>query len=269
MAAHKKAHDIAPKVLMVLETSTYMNRLEANQFSIFTQKFHNSVTKTFHHYEGTVVKKNDNVYLVYFSSVTNAVLCALKIQSDYKYITPKIEGSQRKLRIGISLVGTSSRSSNSLETAVVNASRMCDHMNYQITITTEVKNTYENENERAIIDKDHIRVLSDKEELFLSRLLNFSESAWNTPQFTIEALSKEVAYSSSQLTRNLKRLTGKTPNTFIREFRLNKALGLLHDHSGTISSIAKKSGFKSATHFTKSFTYKFGILPSKYAQHHT
>jgi hypothetical protein len=39
-------NDPAFRVIMVIETSSYLIRLEANQFSLFAQKFHNSVTKS-------------------------------------------------------------------------------------------------------------------------------------------------------------------------------------------------------------------------------
>jgi len=82
--------DPAFRIILVMETSNYLNRLDANQFSIFTQKFHKSVTKAFNHFEGRVTKKDNNSYLVSFKSVTNAVLCALKIQSSYKFLEVSI-----------------------------------------------------------------------------------------------------------------------------------------------------------------------------------
>ena len=49
MASDKK-RAVIPKpsrVIMLIETSDYLNRLEANQFSIFTQKFHLICNKDF------------------------------------------------------------------------------------------------------------------------------------------------------------------------------------------------------------------------------
>jgi AraC-like DNA-binding protein len=63
-------------------------------------------------------------------------------------------------------------------------------------------------------------------------------------------------------------LTGKSPNTFIRDYRLNKALKLLHDQKGNISEIAFETGFNSLAYFSKCFKNKFDILPSKYIQQH-
>jgi AraC-like DNA-binding protein len=256
------------KITMMLETSDYLNRLEANQFSIFTQKFHKSIFKTLKHFEGSVVKKNDNTYLVIFTSATNAVLCALKIQSDFKYITPKLEGRTRRLHIGISTgIPTFKNHHISVEKATP-VFWMCEEVPDQLVITSDVKVLYEKENMNAVIDREHIRTLSPWEELFLTRIMDFSDKSWKTSDFSINGLCDASELSRSQLYRKLKRLTGKSPNAFIREIRLKKALELLHNQLGNISEIARTTGFKSPAYFTKCFTTKFGILPSRYTKQH-
>jgi AraC-like DNA-binding protein len=256
------------RITMMLETSDYLNRLEANQFSIFTQKFHKSISKTLKHFEGSVVKKNDNTYLVLFTSATNAVLCALKIQSDFKYITPKLEGRTRRLHIGISTGIPALKNfipGNEKATPVF---WMCEEVPDQLVITSEVKVLYEKENRNAVIDREHIRTLSPWEELFLTRIMAFSDNSWQTPSFSINGLCDALELSRSQLYRKLKKLTGKSPNAFIREIRLKKALELLHNQLGNVSEIARTTGFKSPAYFTKCFTTKFGILPSRYTKQH-
>jgi len=63
-------------------------------------------------------------------------------------------------------------------------------------------------------------------------------------------------------------LTDKSPNNFIKDFRLHKALKQLHEQEGNISEIAYECGFNSPAYFSKCFMDKFGILPSKYIQQH-
>ncbi|NND51336.1 MAG: DUF4242 domain-containing protein, partial [Flavobacteriaceae bacterium] len=94
--------DSAFRALMVIETSNYIERIESNQFDLFYQKFHNSLNKSIKKFNGRVVLLKSNSYLVSFKSVTNAVLCALKIQRNIKYITPNFDANYRKFRIGIS-----------------------------------------------------------------------------------------------------------------------------------------------------------------------
>lgn len=261
--------DSAFRVILVLETNNYLNRLEANQFSIFTQKFHKSVTKAFKRFEGCIVKKDNYSYLVSFKSVSNAVLCALKIQFSYKYITPKIDGRTRRLKIGISAGMPVTDQDGVFAETISTATRMCEIARGQVIISSTVKVLYEIENRNAMIDEKLIRTLRPHEEQFLMQMVDYCEKSWSSPNFNVGSFSSELGLSKSQLNRKLKNLTGKSPNNFIREYRLHKAVVLLHNQFGKISEIAFETGFNSPTYFTKCFTEKFGILPSKYAQLHS
>lgn len=261
-------NDPAFRVIMLIETSNFLNRVEANQFSIFTQKFHRSATKTIKQFKGRTVKQDNNSYLISFKSVSNAILCALKIQSDFKYITPKFDITNRKLKIGIGCGIPVTKKSNIFQEAIELTTRMCEIVKDQIVISNEVKLLYESENRNSFINKEHIRTLKPSEEKFLNTLMDYVEKRWNDSKFNIDHFSKSLGYSKSQLYRKLMSLTGKSPNSFIREFRLHRALSLLHKQKGNISEIAFEIGFNSAAYFSKCFLDKYGILPSKYIQQH-
>lgn len=261
-------NDPAFRVIMVIKTSNYLNRLEANQFSIFFQKFHSSVLKSLKKFNGRVVKKNNNSYLVSFKSVTEAVLCALKIQFKFKYVTPKFDPAIRSLKIGLSSGVPVTDKVNIFEEATTLATRMCEVTKEQLVISSEVKSLYESENRNVIIDDTLVRILKPSEEKFLTHLMDYIESNWSKPNFNVANFSYEMGYSKSQLYRKLKNLTGKSSNNFLREFRLHKALNLLHKQKGNISEIAYETGFNSPAYFSKCFFDKYGILPSKYVQQH-
>ena len=261
-------NDPAFRVIMVIETSSYLNRLEANQFSIFTQKFHKSVSKSLNHFNGSIVKKDNTNYLVSFKSVSNAVFCVLKIQANFKYITPKFDVKNRKIKIGLSAGVPVSDKEGLFEEVVLLVTRMCDFVPEQIVISSEVKSLYESENRNAIIDKELIRTLKPSEERFLTQLIDYVEKIWNKPNFNVTNFSSDLGYSKSQLYRKIITLTGKSPNNFIKEFRLHRALKMLFKQNGNISEIAYESGFNSPAYFSKCFYEKYGILPSKYIQQH-
>ncbi|MGB5171982.1 helix-turn-helix domain-containing protein [Eudoraea sp.] len=252
--------------MMMLETSSYLDRLESKQFSIFTQKFHNNLAKTLHSYEADIVYKDNNTYLLIFDSASNAIWCALKIQSDFKYITTKYDGSFRKLQIGISC--TNSHFDNILRKPTVGntAYYMCEWIPDTIVISKEVKSHFEMESINAEIDTEQIRVLSTKDEFFLKRVMNFLNDSWSLSEFSMNLIPGEVGYSPSGFYKKIKRITGKTPNSLFREFRLKKAIKKLYQKGGNISEIARQSGFKSRSYFTKCFENTFGILPSRYIQ---
>ena len=159
---------------MVIETSDFLHRIEAHQFNLFTQKLHNGIYNLLVQFEATIVKHNDNTYEVTFNSVTNAVLCALKLQSNFKYITPKFDKSIRDLKLGITQ-GKSKKSK-------ILATRMCEVVvNDKFVISEEVKVAYNQENNNKFISREDIKILKLKEEMFLTLLMNHLETIWNNP----------------------------------------------------------------------------------------
>lgn len=260
--------DSAYRGIMVIETKNHLNRVEANQLSLFTEKFHKSILKTLKKFKGTIVQQNDCSYLVSFKSISNAIYSALKIQSDLKFITPKFDTNQRMLNVAIGS-GTPVTTRGSIFEEVINSTtRMCEVVKGEIIVSNEVSNLFRIENRNSILENNDVRILELVEEKFLNQLMDCVEDIWNNPTIKVENLCKELGLSKSQLYRKLKSLTGKSPNSFIKDIKLNKSLNLFHDKLGNVSEIAFEVGFNSPAYFTKCFYEKFGILPSKYMQQH-
>ena len=261
-------NDPAFRILMVIETNNYINNLQANQSNLFVQKFHDNISKTLKKFNGHIVKNNTNSYLVSFKSVTDSVLCALKIKFQ-KYNTPNSSPSTHKLNIALSSgVPVTTNRENIFEDTITLATRMCNIVKEQLVTTNEVKLLYESENRNTAIDDGIIKILKPNEEKFLTQLIDFIEKVWNRPNFNVNDFSKALGLSKSQLYRKLTNLTGQSPNNFIKEFRLHKAINLMHKQYGNISEIAFETGFNSAAYFSKCFLEKYGMLPSKYIQQH-
>jgi len=260
--------DSAFRAIMVIETNNYLNRVEANQLNVFTQKFHNSVIKTISKFKGTIIKQDDCCYLLSFKSITNAVHCGLKVQADIKYITPKFDRKKRILNIAISSGMPVTKKETIFEEVIEFSTRMCEVVNGKIVISKEVENLFMVENVNHILDKDLIRTLLPLEEKFLTQLMNHMEIVWSNPNIKLDELSSELGYSKSQLYRKLKAVSNKSPNLFIRDIKLNKSLSLFQKKLGNVSEVAFEVGFNSPAYFTKCFHERFGILPSKYMQQH-
>lgn len=247
--------------IMVIETSDFLHRLEANQFNLFTQKLHNGISNLLGKFQGIILKHNDNTYEVTFNSVTNAVLCALKLQSNFKYITPKFDKSIRDLKLGIA--------EGKSNTSKILATRMCEVVvKDKFVISEAVKTAYEKENKNNFIQRNDIKVLKMAEEQFLTQLMNYVETIWNNANFNVSDFSKKLKLSTSQFYKRLKKLTGKSPSTFLRDFRLKRAMLMLHYREGNITEIAERTGFNSPAYFSICFKNTFNILPSKYLQQH-
>ena len=94
--------------------------------------------------------------------------------------------------------------------------------------------------------------------------MDYLESTWTNTNLKVDDFSKPMGCSKSKLYHKINLLTGKSPNTFIREFRLAAALKLLDKTSGNISEIAFETGFASPSYFSKCFQKRYGHSPSDY-----
>ncbi|MGN9163080.1 helix-turn-helix domain-containing protein [Clostridium sulfidigenes] len=77
-------------------------------------------------------------------------------------------------------------------------------------------------------------------------------------------ISKEFGISTSHLTRLFKEYTGLTPNEYVSQLRINKAMQLLIKSNDTILEIAYDVGFKSLSNFYNYFKQNTGIAPKEY-----
>jgi len=83
----------------------------------------------------------------------------------------------------------------------------------------------------------------------------------NDPDFDIITLSRLMGISRSQLYRKIKKNTGVSTASYIRQIRLHTSKELLQTTDWSIADIAKAVGFNSASYFTSSFKETFGHSP--------
>ena len=96
--------------------------------------------------------------------------------------------------------------------------------------------------------------------------MSFIEKNWRQSELKTSDVFTHLGYSKSKLYREMVAISGKSINTFIREYRLNKALDLIDRQTGNISEIAFDTGFNSPAYFSKSFLETYGVLPSIYTK---
>lgn len=230
------------------------------------QQLSNLFIETIKIFDGRIVKQSANCFLVSFVSVTKAVLCALELQSEYKKITFKIEDSNLKLKIALGAGVPVAEKEGLFEDTIELVELIYKYTKGRVVITNEVKDLYESENSNRFIDDKFINVLKSSDEEFLNILMSYTEKNWNKTDSKVDDFCKELGYSKSRLYRKMMFITGKSPNTFIKEYRLNMALKLLNKQIDNISEIAFKTGFNSPTYFSKCFKETFGILPSNFTK---
>ena len=83
--------------------------------------------------------------------------------------------------------------------------------------------------------------------------MDYMDSHGDNTDLSVNDLGKALGYSRPQLYRKMVLLTGRSPNLFINEYRLNKALQLLKRKEKNISEIAFQTGFNSPSYFSKCF----------------
>jgi signal transduction histidine kinase/ligand-binding sensor domain-containing protein/DNA-binding response OmpR family regulator len=106
--------------------------------------------------------------------------------------------------------------------------------------------------------------VTSADERFLRRCREIVDEHLDDDSFSVEAFAREVALSRAQLHRKLKALTDLAPRDFLRTQRLQRAARLLGGRYGNVTEVAYAVGFKSLSHFARSFREQFGVPPSEY-----
>ncbi len=112
-------------------------------------------------------------------------------------------------------------------------------------------------------DVDVMPVVS-ADDRFLRRCREIVDEHLEDEDFNVEIFAREVGLSRAQLHRKLKALLDTGPRDFIRTQRLIRAAHLLEGRYGNVTEVAFATGFKSLSHFARSFREQFGVSPSDY-----
>ena len=258
-------NDPAFRTIMVISLNQLtLIKSDSLQFKSSFRKFNIAVRKILNAYEGNLVKQTDDHYLVSFKSVTNAAHAALDIQLLNKEFGKHKIKEKITLKIGLSAGVPVTKKQLIFEDTIKLAARMCEIVKGEIIVSSEVKDLYKSENANAFIKGKSIFSLMQADEKFITLLMDYTDEAWSNTNLKVDNFIKPVGCSKSQLYRKMILLTGKSPNTFIKEYRLKVALKLLRKNVGNISEIAFETGFSSPSYFTKCFKKKFGVLPAIY-----
>jgi len=259
-------NDPAFRILMVTGIGrASLNKNESNQYmEEVLPKYQQLLNIVLGEFNGRIVKKEADCVLVSFDNVSSAVSCAVEVQTKFKKIISGLENVGINLNIGLSSGIPVMEKEDLFADTIVLAERMCNIATGEIVVSTEVKDLYKSENLNVFVEGEMINSLSPSDEKFLNQLMDYTEKMWQNTELKVEDFSKNLGFSKAQLYRKMISLTGKSPNAFIKDYRLKNALALLNKQIGNISEIAFETGFNSPAYFSKCFHESFGILPSNY-----
>lgn len=210
-------------------------------------------------YGGSEVEHEGTGFIISFASAAKAVACALDIQKEL----PEADKNATGLVIGINAGEPVEKSSRLFGDTIRFAEYMCAiAKEHRISVASSVK---------ELVSKDHIQnggkkflSLAPPDEHLLELLFLQLEENWQNADFDLDNYCQSMAMSKSQLYRKTISLTGLSPNSLLKEFRLEKAKDLLKKKRYNIAQITFESGFTSPSYFTKCFKKKYGLLPMEY-----
>lgn len=228
--------------------------------------YNSSIEEIIRRHNGNIYSHKFNHFLASFNSVTKGVLCSLGIRARFQKVLMENENPDLKLTIGVSAGVPVTEKEGFFEDAIRTAERLCQVDKSQISISSEVRELYESENLNNAIDDKYIRAFSPLDEDFLNLFIEYTEREWTNTTINAEKISKNLGFSKSQLYRKVTSVTGKSPNRFLRDYRLEKALDLMDKKKDHINKIAFDTGFNSPAYFSKCFQESFGVLPSAYSK---
>ena len=113
-----------------------------------------------------------------------------------------------------------------------------------------------------LIDYADKLVYLDEEEKIAVKVLKYIEE--NYQQGSLAELAKELHYSESVLSREIKNKTGKNYSDLLQEKRLSQACFFLKNTNMAISEVAEKIGYHNISFFYRIFKKRFGISPKTY-----
>ena len=120
-------------------------------------------------------------------------------------------------------------------------------------------NSFQNKN----FNKKKIKFLEEKHKDFIGDFCDYAEKNLASEKLSIENISQEIGLSRPQLYRKIKSITGRSPKKFLMDLKLRTALKLIKGKNLNISEVAYEVGYEDPSYFSKCFTEKFGISPSK------
>lgn len=254
--------DSAFRILLITDTTDPVllrHGMGKDIASELLQRMNSGIRQALAKHEGREVESFAKGFIVSFSSVVNAMGCALDI---YKKL-PASDREAAGFKMAINAGEPVSKSDKLFGDTITLGHRLCSvRSDGRIIMASSVKELIGSHHLDA--DQENMFSLSPQDENLMNALLDKLEDKWKEPGFTVTQFCKEMAMSNSQLYRKTMALWGLSPNQLLNEFRLEKARELLKSNSKNISETTFDAGFTSPSYFTKCFKKKFGLLPASY-----
>jgi len=200
-----------------------------------------------------------------FNSPTSALACIEDLNALLKQYQAETD-SALLFRVALHSGQPLTHSGGFFERATQQTKRLCQASRpNQMVVSAHLKSMLETEAEGALEKSSAlIKVLSEPEENFLHELCGYIEQHLTQESFNVNRLGEMMGISRPQLYRKTLALTGRSPNHFIRDIRMERAWDLLKNKKGNVSEVALAVGYANPSYFSKLFDATFGSKPSAF-----
>ena len=117
----------------------------------------------------------------------------------------------------------------------------------------------------SLSESNEIQVhINDMDAKFIEKLNKIMAENITNSELNINSICREIGFSRTNFFKKVNALTGMTPNDYISNHRLNKAIKMLQQGENSMTIISESIGFSSSSAFSRKFKSKFGNSPTEY-----
>ena len=110
---------------------------------------------------------------------------------------------------------------------------------------------------------------NEEDRKFVEQLRNWLETHYSNVHLKTDEMVAMANMSRTNFHNRLNDLTGLTPEQFLNDFRLKKAIAYLDSSDYSIIEIAQMTGFGDALNITRVFKQRMGMTPDHYREQHS
>lgn len=108
-------------------------------------------------------------------------------------------------------------------------------------------------------------IISSHNREFIFKMNSIIDKYLDREDFSLENFSRELGLSKSSFYRKIHSLSAMTPNEYLKNYRLGKAMDMIKKGM-RINEVYSEVGFNSASYFSKCFKKKFGQRPKDFQE---
>ncbi|MDO7173428.1 nickel-binding protein [Mariniflexile sp. AS56] len=248
-------------VLDIIAKTTLIDHSNLSKF-IFPQKPRHEARKLIANYAGKEIKNlKDDSILAVFETPNDALECALKVQEIFTY---KRNAKEWDINFKIGLCeGQPVTMNDSLFSDAIDFAKWLSLMasDREIIVSHDIKKL--SDFQKLCKNNVLVKIVNKKQQKFIENFCRYAETNLSNEKFSVKSLSEEIGVSRPQLYRKVKSISGRSPQNFIQDLKMRKALFLLKGKNFNISEVAYEVGYGDPAYFSKCFSEKYGFAPSK------